>query len=290
MAHRTAMASDETWVSGLDYAGPVRAHDLRALAHQLIKPALSPTSDQYQPASLDLSVGAIVTPRTIITPQSKEQEYRLRPGGLVTVLTLEELHLPLDFIGAAYAINAISQKGLLVLNPGHIDPGYRGVLAIKLLNLQRADYIVRLKDLIFTVVFYKLAKPAECWRGPYLNLEKRILKMREAIEGSAAAALLDIHGNGIADLIEETVHSRFLFFQDSTVKLARKYDDAQRTEIMVEFQKLYDKLSQVEDRAIQEEELGQVIWKQLKGWIVALIGLGAALAQIFQILMEAWRK
>ena len=54
------MASNiDTWESKLNYIGVIREHDIRALAHNLVEPL--PDSSQYQPASLDLTIGAIIT-------------------------------------------------------------------------------------------------------------------------------------------------------------------------------------------------------------------------------------
>jgi len=41
-------------------------------------------------------------------------------------------------------------------NPGHIDPGYSGGLQFTVINMGREDYVLRTKDLIVTVLIFKL--------------------------------------------------------------------------------------------------------------------------------------
>lgn len=280
------METNEAWKSGLDYLGVICEYDIRALARKLVKPTPSHSSKQYQPASLDLTVGAIITPETVIDLNSGAKDVRLAPGGVATILTQEELHLPIDFIGTAFAINVLSHRGLLVLNSGHIDPGYRGVLAVKLVNLQKTSYTLRLGDPIFTVVFDRIAKDAEPYSGRYLNLQERIDFIRGAVENTAPAALLDIHGDGLKHVIDKAVYNDIERYQNTVINVAKNYDDALRESLKVRIDNLEKLLKTLEDETIKKHQLGKAIWSDLKTWILGLIILGAAIAEILSLIFN----
>lgn len=120
-------------------------------------------------SSYDLRIGTIFRNGKIINDKYADPVI-VQPGEVVTMLTLETLDLPADIAGTAYAINSQSLDGFLVLNPGHVDPGYKGTLSIKALNLRKKDVPICLSigDKIFTIVFQKLAQDVE---KPYSVLE-----------------------------------------------------------------------------------------------------------------------
>jgi deoxycytidine triphosphate deaminase len=122
----------------------------------------------FQPCSYDMRIGAIFRDGQVIdeTHDRRNEQIRLDPGEVITMTTLEELNLPADIAGTAHAINAQSSEGLLVLNPGHIDPGYKGTLTVMAVNMRRVPYVISRKDKIFTVVLQRLPKAAD---PPYAN-------------------------------------------------------------------------------------------------------------------------
>ena len=73
------------------------------------------------------------------------------------MLTLEEIRMPCDLCGTVFPINKHSSTGLLILNPGHIDPGYIGALSICAINLSNEVITLDLGEDIFTIVFNKLS-------------------------------------------------------------------------------------------------------------------------------------
>jgi deoxycytidine triphosphate deaminase len=107
--------------------------------------------------SYDLRVGTIFREGLPIT--GERGQAILQPGDIVSLFTLEELDLPADIAATAFAINAMSSQGILVLNPGHVDPGYKGPLTVRAINLRATSKPIDLGARIFTVVFERLAKP-----------------------------------------------------------------------------------------------------------------------------------
>jgi len=112
---------------------------------------------QLRGCSYDLRIGTILfddqmhsgADRPVVVP----------PGGLVSIMTKEIVALPDDVCATAFAINQLSSKGFLVLNPGHVDPGFVGALTIKALNVRKVPMTLTLGANIFTLIFERLPKP-----------------------------------------------------------------------------------------------------------------------------------
>ena len=119
--------------------------------------------NNIEAASYDLRIGTILRDGQIINSahQDHGKQILIKPGEVVTMLTLEELKLPADIAATAYAMNSQSSEGLLVLNPGHVDPGFEGPLSMVALNLRKVDLALSLGDKIFTIVFDKLDQKAQ---------------------------------------------------------------------------------------------------------------------------------
>ena len=78
----------------------------------------------------------------------------LLPGQMVFVITHEELNLPADVCGTVYSRNRLQKQNILALNAGHVDPGYRGPIIIRLINLGQTEWPLTLGEAVFTVVFH----------------------------------------------------------------------------------------------------------------------------------------
>jgi deoxycytidine triphosphate deaminase len=115
--------------------------------------------------SYDCGVGDIFFDGQMFKRASGQQGVKVPPGGVVALFTREILDLPADIAGTAFPINAMSSRGLLVLNPGHVDPGFRGHLTVKALNLRKSELLLRFDEPIFTVLFEKLPHATDTYRN-----------------------------------------------------------------------------------------------------------------------------
>lgn len=118
-----------------------------------------------QPASLDLHVGNIFVPPKeepkVEDPVDKRtREYMLHPGQTVVVETLEELALPDDIAAFGFPPTSISDRAVLMTNPGHIDPGFTGRLGFTLINMGREPFAVISGKPIVTLLLVRLGVPA----------------------------------------------------------------------------------------------------------------------------------
>lgn len=123
-----------------------------------------------QPASFDLHVGDIHIPRTRADERGgltrPLHDYSLEPGETVVVTTAEILQLNGDITGFGFPPSHVSFRGILMTNPGHIDPGYAGPPRFAVINMGSEAYPLRQGDVIVTVLFVRLTAAARRdWRA-----------------------------------------------------------------------------------------------------------------------------
>jgi deoxycytidine triphosphate deaminase len=111
-----------------------------------------------QSCSYDLRIGSIFQDGRCLNEQNAGaiDQVELKPGGVISMFTHEELMLPTDVCATVFPLNSQSSRGLLVLNPGHVDAGFSGAITVKLLNISKHAKILKLKEPIFTAIFDRL--------------------------------------------------------------------------------------------------------------------------------------
>jgi len=116
--------------------------------------AESPT----QPCSLDLHVGEIHLPPDSpdSTPSAAGDTATLHTGETAVIETAEHLHMPDDTCAIGFSPSHVAAKGLLMTNPGHVDPGFDGKLSFTVINMGREHFQLRTGDAIFTLLFCRL--------------------------------------------------------------------------------------------------------------------------------------
>jgi deoxycytidine triphosphate deaminase len=126
-----------------------------------------PPSDWYhknspvQPGSLDLSVGWIFSPEKEIElessyPENPVNNHVIEPGATVLVETEEVLDVPPNSIVIGFPIASISAQGLLMTNPGIVDPGYKGKLTFTIINMGKDSFPLKKGEAIFTTIWMQL--------------------------------------------------------------------------------------------------------------------------------------
>lgn len=135
-------------ISGLDRSGDLYA-------------AKSP----IQPASVDLNIGNIYLPEVEKDKQGSIQnplsDHYLKPGHTAIVETKEKLALPKDLAVIGFPPSSVSSQGLLMTNPGHVDPGYHGAMKFTVINMGREPYRLKSGEIIVTLLFFRLSPPAK---------------------------------------------------------------------------------------------------------------------------------
>ena len=123
-------------------------------------PELYSRASQVQPSSVDLRIGEVFIPGT---PEGKpgslgrpSSSAILLPGGTAVVRTLEECNLPSNIGAIGFPPNTISAEGILMTNPGHVDPGFKGRMTFTVINMSEVDFHLLKKDKIVTLLFFWL--------------------------------------------------------------------------------------------------------------------------------------
>lgn len=117
-------------------------------------------SSLIQPSSLDLRIGAIYLPEVEVGQPGSighpKEDYALKPGQTAVVETQERLKMP-DYVAAfGFPPHHVSSQGLLMTNPGHVDPGYQGSLTFTVINMGRNEYRLTKNDGIVTLLLFRL--------------------------------------------------------------------------------------------------------------------------------------
>jgi dCTP deaminase len=146
--------------------------DLEQLIKQQSNPLLtgfdppanwSDKNSLVQPCSIDLHIGEIFQPGVKSGKQGSagypKKELVLGTGQTAIIATQESIHLPANLAAFGFPPSHISSRALLMTNPGHVDPGYSGTLQFTVINMGKENYVLRFKDLIVTLLIFKLDKP-----------------------------------------------------------------------------------------------------------------------------------
>ena len=120
---------------------------------------------QVKGCSVDLTIGSIFLPGAekdaLGAVGSPRREISLGQGATAVVRTKELIALGLDLAGVAFPASNVSLAGLLMTNPGHIDPGYHGHLHVTVINMGKDPYCLRPGGRLMRSLFIKFEEPAK---------------------------------------------------------------------------------------------------------------------------------
>jgi deoxycytidine triphosphate deaminase len=172
---------------------------------------LGPDFDEenLQACSYDLRVGAVFKDEKILSlsqGQENNWDIPIKPSEIVTMLTLEEVNLPKNICGTVFPINSWSSTGFLILNPGHIDPGYRGPISICAINLSKETKYIKVKEKIFTILFHQLVRESDGYDNDEKYLALNRLEKERTFFRNKASKL----SKSIFDLIKENEYEPLL--------------------------------------------------------------------------------
>jgi dCTP deaminase len=138
--------------------------DLYSGAKPVVSGVAAPTnwteaSSPVQPSSIDLRIGTISVPAQRTTQQPiviTKGRHPLPPGQTAVVKTQEQLRLPTNLAAIGFPPSHVSVQGILMTNPGHVDPGYEGPMHLTVINMGRESFELRIGDPIVTILFFEL--------------------------------------------------------------------------------------------------------------------------------------
>lgn len=118
-----------------------------------------------QPSSVDLTVGAIHVPGAkegeLGCATRPLNEFSLDPGATVVLMTHEKVSMGPSRGGLAFPPTSMANRGILMTNPGHIDPGYSGPLSVTAINMGRRPFPITSGNKLMTLVVFDLGTNAE---------------------------------------------------------------------------------------------------------------------------------
>ena len=135
----------------------------------------------------------------------RQPKVTVQPGQMVFAVTREEVIMPNNLCGTVYSRNSLAGEGILALNAGHIDPGYRGQVMIRLINMRASPWTLTLGQPIFTIVFESL----EVRDGDELVAHAAVTRddmdrrVKKAADESMSNALLDLYSTEIDGQLQE---------------------------------------------------------------------------------------
>ena len=135
---------------------------------------LTDSNCPIQPSSLDLHVGKIFVPpkkKFDLTKLSKNNPKavlgaKISPGHSAIIETKEEIELSEQVAAFGFPPARITQSALLMTNPGHIDPGFKGKLTFTVINLGRDDKQIDVGTIIVTLLVYKFERGSVSYSFP----------------------------------------------------------------------------------------------------------------------------
>ena len=83
----------------------------------------------------------------------------LEQGDVVFVLTMEEMDFPADIGALIFAKSGgVADRGILITNTGHVDPGYKGHLRYALINMGREKFSLRSGDVFVKLLLFRMSE------------------------------------------------------------------------------------------------------------------------------------
>lgn len=119
------------------------------------------TEDSLQPASYDLSVGreAFVSSSESTIDVENRGLVVIDAGEFAVISTLERVHCKPQIAGQLGLSSQFARHGLVLLSGPQIDPGFNGVLVVRLTNLSPKRITLPFEAPFLTAQFFKLNHP-----------------------------------------------------------------------------------------------------------------------------------
>jgi len=127
---------------------------------------MSVMRDSYkvQSSSIDLSVKKIHIP-DMKNNQKTRKSHLLLPGETVILELNENFQLANNLGGIVFPRNTLSKNGIVMTNPGHIDPGYKGIISIYLVNMSKEPYPIGENSAVAKMLLFSTSSPTNGYQG-----------------------------------------------------------------------------------------------------------------------------
>lgn len=129
---------------------------------------------KIQSSSVDLTAGRIYVPETIKKINEVQDfsdlaihQCNIGAGETIIIELSEEIQLSKDIGCILLPPNSLTKNGIIMTNPGHIDPGYSGKLTVCLINMGRDTVTMEQRSVVATLLLFKLSSSSAGYqKGP----------------------------------------------------------------------------------------------------------------------------
>lgn len=116
---------------------------------------------KIQPSSIDLTIKLIHIPDN----NKIKKSHSIDPGETVILEINEIFSLSSDISGIVFPKNTLSKNGIIMTNPGHVDPGYNGILTLYLVNMSKETFNLREQDAVARLLLFKTSSITSGYQG-----------------------------------------------------------------------------------------------------------------------------
>ena len=170
-------------------------------------------NEHFRAASYDIRIGKIINVR------GKElKEMRLKPQGVVEVISAEKVNLPMDVAGFAMVKTGLCNLGILPLNIGIIDPGYKGPLSATLLNFGKREFRLKPNQVFLRLTFFKCHASANHHPPEAITDEQYIEDKKDKVM-NFSETFLNIKGN-VDEVVKQAKNKAIVYASGLGVLLA----------------------------------------------------------------------
>lgn len=123
-----------------------------------------------QPASYDLRVGKYAYASSLKEKADLSQKgiLRIEPGEFAVIESVERLTFGNQIAAQLGLRSEYARQGLLMLSGPQVDPGFEGVLIVRLINLAPTPIVLAYETPFLTMQFFYLPQPvSQSYKGPY---------------------------------------------------------------------------------------------------------------------------
>ncbi|TGB83007.1 hypothetical protein CRG95_16990 [Escherichia sp. E4208] len=82
---------------------------------------------------------------------------------------MKNSNLQKNLAGVIFPRNTLSKNGIIMTNPGHIDPGYNGIISIYLVNMSKEPFSLTQNSAVARMLLFKTIIPTKGYQGKIVN-------------------------------------------------------------------------------------------------------------------------
>lgn len=140
----------------------------------------------FQPGAEEGKLGSAAKPRDGLT---------LAEGETAVVRTIESFKLSDSQTAFVFPVSKVSLQGLLMTNPGQVDPGYDGPLHVTVINMGREGYRLEKGNRFLRAVIFNLDNPVTT---PYVPKAGAVTPITDELLQTLSPDFLSVSARGAA--------------------------------------------------------------------------------------------